>query len=372
MDTVFLTGATGLLGNEILRALLRQDLNTTILVLVRGEPRTSGPKFQNLVDDPLRSEFVRRVEPVWADLEKEGLGLSAQTREGLTERITHVIHSAAAVDFALPYAVARAANFDGTVRLIELVKRSRNLKAFAHISTAHVAGRRTGFVAEEELEHCCGFVNFYEQTKYETERFLRERMDELPISVYRSTTLIGDSRTGAVRQFNFFHNAIRLYYHSLIPAIPGDPLGHLDLIPVDWAAQAIRFLVMQNFHLATTYHVCAEPPRSYNLQQLIDATLDAFESSPHSTRHGIQKPSIVTPNQFDVMIREAQEESRAKILQLLKPFSYFLPHLVLPKVFGADNLHRDLPALSEQAAPDVREYYPKVVDFCLKTGWGRS
>jgi thioester reductase-like protein len=372
MDTILLTGATGLLGNEILHALLRQDPNPTVLVLIRGDPRTSQARFDGLADESVQSEFARRVEPVWADLEKDGLGLSPQTCEELAARITHVIHSAAAVDFALPYAAARSANFDGTVRLVELVRRSRNLKAFAHISTAHVAGRRTGFVAEGELEHGCGFVNFYEQTKYETERFLRERMDELPIAVYRSTTLIGDSRTGIVRQFNFFHNAIRMYYHSLMPAIPGDPRGHLDLIPVDWAARAIRYLVIQNFHPATTYHVCAEPPRSYNLQQLIDATLSAFESSPYSDRHGIQKPLIVTPDQFDALMKEAQDDGRGKVLQLLKPLSYFMPHLALPKVFGADNLHRDLAASSDLAVPDVRDYYPKVVDFCLKTRWGRS
>ncbi len=369
--TILLTGATGYLGNEILRTLLREDHDSKILVTVRGDPQTSRSKYENLIDDSLRREFTHRVEPVWADLEQDELGLAPDQRDALAERITHIIHSAAAVDFALPYLAARSANFDGTVRLVELARRASNLKAFAHISTAHIAGRRTGYIAEDDLEAPFGWVNFYEQTKFESEQFLRERMDELPIAIYRSTTLIGDSQTGAVRQFNFFHNAIKLYYHSMVPAIPGDPNGHLDLIPVDWSAQAIRYLALENFRAGATYHVCAEPPRSFTLRGLLDATLTVFETSPDSKKRDIKKPLVVSPEQFDRIVREAQAGGRSKILQLLKPLSYFMPHLALPKIFGAENLHRDLDA-SGLYVPNVREYYPKVVDYCLRTQWGRT
>jgi thioester reductase-like protein len=372
MNTILLTGATGLLGNEILRVLLHQDSSARILVLVRGNPKSALKKFENLVDEPQRVQFTERVEPVWADLEREGLGLTGREHEVISERVTHIIHSAAAVDFALSYSAARSANFDGTIRLLDFARSARHLKAFAYVSTAHVAGRRTGCIAEAELDHNRGFVNFYEQTKYETEQYLRDGMGDLPIAVYRSTTLIGDSRNGAVRQFNFFHNAIRLYYHGLVPAIPGDPRGHLDLIPVDWAARAIGFLAIEGFRPGTTYHVCAEPPRSYDLQGLIDATLQVFETSPESKRRGIPKPAIVTPEQFNVMVEEARRDGRGKILQLFKPLSYFMPHLALPKVFEAKNLHRDLPVANDMVVPDVREYYPKVVDYCLRMRWGRS
>ncbi len=369
---ILLTGATGLLGNQILRALLRAGHHESILVLVRGDPRAAQARFHGLVDESLHSQFARRVEAVWADLDKPGLGLSQPAAEGLAERITHIIHAAAAVDFALPYGAARSTNLDGTVRLVELAGRARNLKAFAHISTAHVAGRRAGFIAESELEHACGFVNSYEHTKYEAELFLRERMDELPIAVYRSTTLIGEARTGTVRQFNFFHNAMRLCYHGLLPVIPGDPCGHLDLIPTDWAAEVVRFLVMENFHPGTTYHVCAEPPRSFSLQELIEATLRAFESSAHARGHAVRKPRIISLDEFDAFVQAALDDGRGRILQLLKPLGYFMPHLALPKVFGAENLHRDLDARSDLAVPHVRAYYPQVVDFCLQTRWGRA
>src|SRR5207248_10602836 len=133
------------------------------------------------------------------------------------------------------------------------------------------------------------------------EQELRERMGELPIAVYRSTTLIGDGRSGAVRQFNFFHHAIRLCYHGLLPAFPGDPRGHIDLISADWAAEAIHYLCMRKFEPGATYHVCAEPPCSFCLQELIDATFCAFESSPHAKRRAFRKPAILPAPEFDAM-----------------------------------------------------------------------
>ncbi len=372
--TILLTGATGLLGNEILRTLLTRPeyADFRILVVVRGDPQTSQRKFDQLAEDTEHAEFARRVKPVWADLEQPDLGLAANARAELAEGITHIIHSAAVVDFALPYAAARSANYDGTVRLVELARGAKHLRALAHISTAHIAGRRTGFIVEDELEHDRGWVNFYEQTKYESEQYLRERMGELPIAVYRSTTLIGESQSGAVRQFNFFHNAIRLFYHSMVPAIPGEPTGHIDLIPVDWAAHTICYLALENFRSGATYHVCAEPPRSYTLEGLIDATAQVFAHSPYSKKRDVTKPRIVSAEEFDALVRDAQSNGRGgKLLQLLKPLSYFMPHLALPKIFDAANLHRDLDA-SGLRVPNVREYYPKVVEYCLRTQWGRE
>jgi alcohol-forming fatty acyl-CoA reductase len=135
---IFLTGATGLLGGEILKSVLASEPHARVIVLVRGDPA----RYANLIDGPLRAEFASRVEPVWGDLEKPGLGLDGRARAAITERMTHVIHSAASIDFALPYAAAHAVNYDGTARVYALAREARHLQAFAHISTANVPGHR--------------------------------------------------------------------------------------------------------------------------------------------------------------------------------------------------------------------------------------
>jgi thioester reductase-like protein len=238
----------------------------------------------------------------------------------------------------------------------------------AHISTAHIAGKRTGLVTEDELEHSAGFVNSYEQSKYEAEQFLRARMGELPIAVYRSSTLIGDSR-GVVRQFNFFHIAMRFAYHGLIPALPGVPEGHIDFIPVDYAALAISHLVDNNFRPGTTYHICAEPARSFTLQGLIDATFAAFLASPESRKKKFDQFPIVDSQTFERIVQRVAENGQARIAQALAPLSYFLPHLALPKVFDAAHTRRDLQG-SGLHVPHINTYYSKIVEYCLRTDWG--
>jgi len=106
-DTILLTGATGLLGNEILRVLLESSQCGSILVLIRAGRRDPQARFDALIGNSLRGEFARRVEPVWADLEQDRLGLTPTAYEQLAARVTHIIHSAAAVDFALPYDAVR-------------------------------------------------------------------------------------------------------------------------------------------------------------------------------------------------------------------------------------------------------------------------
>ena len=273
---IFLTGATGLLGGEILKSVLASEPHARVIVLVRGDPA----RYANLIDGPLRAEFASRVEPVWGDLEKPGLGLDGCVRAAITERMTHVIHSAASIDFAMPYAAAHAVNYDGTARVYDLAREARHLQAFAHVSTAYVAGRRTGIVTEDELEHDAGFVNAYEHTKYESEQFLRARMGELPIAVYRTVTMIGNSHDGIVRQFNYLHHSLRFLYHGLVPVIPADPSMHVDLIPADWAGDAVRFLTLHKFRQGATYHLCSGPQNSFSIHEFIDVTCRALAMSP--------------------------------------------------------------------------------------------
>jgi thioester reductase-like protein len=370
---LLLTGATGFLGNELLRCYLESPSDTQIRVLVRGDGDQAQRKFASLVagaDEATRARFSQRVTPVWGDLQLPRLGMDDEDYRTLAAQVTRVVNSAAAIDFALPLDAVRGVNLGGTKHLVEFALACPNLQAFAHISTAHVAGKRTGWIAEDELEHAAGFVNSYEQSKYEAEEYLHAQMADLPIAIYRSTTLIGDARTGAVRQFNFFHNAVRFLYHGLFPALPGVPDGHLDFIPVDWAARAIQYLAEDNFHPGTTYHICAEPAQSFTLQNLIDATYDCFAASPASKKKHIKRIPIVDQDTFEQIIAHAKNDGHGRIAQAVAPMNYFLPHLSLPKVFDATHLRRDLRD-SGRTVPVIRTYYAKVIDYCLETDWGR-
>jgi thioester reductase-like protein len=364
---IFLTGATGLFGGEVLKSILVSAPRARVIALVRGDPARCAALF----DDALRAEFARRVEPVSGDLEKPDLGLDSHVRAEITGEITHVIHSAASIDFAMPYETAHAINYGGTVRMYDLAAACPHLQAFAHISTAYVSGKRTGVISENDLEHDAGFVNAYECSKYESEQFVRARMGELPIAVYRTVTLIGNAADGAVRQYNYLHHSLRFMYHGLIPVIPAEPEFPVNVVPADWAAAAVCTLALTNFHPGTTYHLCAEPQDCISLREFIDLACQALATSPYSKKRHVPAPPIMASEEFQRMMEQERAAGRAdRLEQLMRPFGYFVEQLGLPKMFDAANRWRDLNGHGA-SVPPLTTYLPKVIDHCLRTDWGR-
>ncbi len=88
-----------------------------------------------------------------------------------------IIHCAASVSFDLPLDEARAVNTAGAARVAELAARTavrgNGLRRIVHVSTAYVAGQRTGTFGEDQMTIGLPFRNTYEQTKHEAEQLLR-------------------------------------------------------------------------------------------------------------------------------------------------------------------------------------------------------
>ena len=122
------------------------------------------------------------------------LGLDEATYSGLAGRVTHIIHSAADLRVDAPIDELRKTNVQGTANVLELaraVQRDHGLERYAHVSTAYVAGGRSGAIPEADLTEEYGFSNAYELSKYEGERLVQAAKSELPISVFRPGMIVG-------------------------------------------------------------------------------------------------------------------------------------------------------------------------------------
>ena len=155
MSVSFLTGVTGLVGSELLGPLLDAMPDRRVILLVR-DPRKIPPRGHDA-----------RVTAVEGDLARPDLGLQPATLRRIGKEVTEIIHCAADTRFRLPLEQARATNTHGTANLLKVARSCRRLEKFAHVSTAYVAGRRTGHIAEEVLGEHSGFINTYQQSKYE-------------------------------------------------------------------------------------------------------------------------------------------------------------------------------------------------------------
>lgn len=259
---VLLTGATGFLGTQIARRLLeREDLAIVALVRARNHETAVHALARAWWDWPaLAGAIGGRVEVVAGDVSARALGLDAATYAGLVRRLTHVVHAAADLRVEAPADELRRTNVDGVAHVLDLaraVHRDHGLARLAHVSTAYVAGGRRGAVPEEALTNAFGFQSAYELTKFEGERLIRGAAPEIPVSVFRPGMIVGDSRTGEVKTFNTFYAPLRLYLTGQLRMIPGSARLPVNIVPVDYVAEAIARLTFDPAAEGETFHLTA-------------------------------------------------------------------------------------------------------------------
>jgi nucleoside-diphosphate-sugar epimerase len=348
--TLLITGASGLIGSEIARRYLKNGADV-VLLAHRSPIELAGPQ-----------PWIVR-----GDITRPRLGLSLQSYRALTSTVTSILHCAARTDFSIGREEAERVNVDGTKHIVSLARDARHLEKLGVLSTVYDAGRRSGVIRERELSHSARFVNPYEQSKYRMERFLRKQ-DDLPVAVYRLSTVIG-GEDGQVRQFNAVHRALRLLYNGLVPMVPGTPQSRVDLISTDYATSALFELFDKRFAAGRTYHIAAGKRASIPLQELLEETAEAFSRfDRHWSRENVEIPPIVTLETFRILERSVGHTSSAFLKRILRSLKDFAPQLSYPKVFDTVETERSLRGTGI-FAPQVSDYYARVIRYCLASGW---
>jgi long-chain acyl-CoA synthetase len=259
-EVVFLTGATGFLGTQIARRLLARA-GLQLIVLVRGKSREEAAQRLCRIWWPwqeLAGAIGARVDVLSGDVSVPHLGLTEEEYESLAGRVTHIIHSAADLRLDGPIDELRRINVQGTAEVIALARKAdshHGLGRFAHVSTAYVAGRRTGDVPEEALSDARGFSNTYEQTKFEGELLVRAAGAELPVSVFRPGMIVGDSETGEIATFNTVYVPLRLYLTGKLKVTPCKGDLPVNVVPVDYVAGAVSRLAFDSRAEGRTFHL---------------------------------------------------------------------------------------------------------------------
>ena len=184
---VFMTGARGFLGRNLLEAAARKLPHTAFVLLARSEQAA----------EDLRGRFGwlgrDRLRIVQGDIVKPGLGL-APSESSMLASVNEVWHMAASTSFDdRERAAIYQSNVVGTQNVLAVARDLTQLDRFVYVSTAYVAGTAPGPIAEDELPSGGGFRNAYEATKWEAERTVRE--SRLPYTIFRPSIIMGNSRT---------------------------------------------------------------------------------------------------------------------------------------------------------------------------------
>ncbi|XP_029168438.1 fatty acyl-CoA reductase 1-like isoform X2 [Nylanderia fulva] len=145
-QSIFLTGATGFMGKVCMEKILRScpDVREVFILMRPKKEQSINERLEQILKlplfDKLRKEQpsnLKKIIPLFGDVSKENLGLSAADREMLVERVTIIIHAAASVRFndSLKYAIF--INTRSTRDICILAQDMKNLLALVYVSTAY-------------------------------------------------------------------------------------------------------------------------------------------------------------------------------------------------------------------------------------------
>jgi nucleoside-diphosphate-sugar epimerase len=314
-----------------------------------------------------------RVTAVVGDLTRADLGLDAACRRRLGRTVTEALHCAAATSFGLPIEAARAVNTEGTRAVLSLARGLAKLDKLGHVSTVYVAGRTAGVLAEAPAPHtAAGFCNAYQQSKREAEDLVLDAMSDVPAAIYRLSSIVGDSRTGRVDQWNHVHQLMRLFPRNVLPIAPGEPAAPVDLIPSDWAISAIAHRFGARFAAGSIAQICAGASASLSVRELVDLTARAYRRHPRRREWpDIRIPELVPLDEFEAYVERNRRAGDRLFAELLRVLCLFLPHLAIPQAF--DN-RVAMEGLAESGIdlPPIRGYYERIVEYGIDTAWGKK
>jgi thioester reductase-like protein len=360
---VLLTGATGLLGQYLLRDLLVRGHRVAVLARDSGQGSVAEQRIAEIV--AFWSESLGRTLGMplvfTGELRPDDLGLAVAERRWLTDHCRAVIHSAANLSFReTSQGEPWRTNVGGTESLLTLC-RDAGVPEWHQVSTAFVCGRRTGRITEEDSDNTPSFRNPYEESKFQAERLLRWTAG-IRVTIYRPSVIVGDSRTGQSRSFNglyrFLELAVRLAASNpragevrlpLRLPLTGEELW--NLVPVDWVSRAIVELLTRPQWHGRTFHLVSRSPVSTRLIRDIGAEVLKLPGVEFVGREGAAHPS-----RLEQLFLEGIQE--------------YWPYLDGNPQFACTNTCAALPDLPPPAVD--RPMLERLIRFAVANCWGRT
>jgi nucleoside-diphosphate-sugar epimerase len=355
-ETILVTGATGLIGGGVLQRMLDGNQELSAYVLVRDELRWKR-------DLARWGALASRITAVSGDLTAPGLRMDASIRTRIANEVTTIVHAAANTSFSRPLEESRLANTVGTANALELAWECRELKRFAYVSTAFVAGRATGKIVERDNGADKGWVNAYEQSKYEAECLVRS--SGMGWVIFRPSTVVCRGADGVVTQINGVHRALRIYHRGLAAMMPGARENLFDVITGDYVSDAIASLALHDRTGGRTIHVCSGK-RAPTVGELLDTAYDVWERDPEWKKRGLARAILTDLDTYGMFQRAVMDTGDPRLRALISSLSHFVPQLALPKQFDTTVVDE----LLEFTPPNASRYWGLMLENLIATGWG--
>ncbi len=329
--SIFITGSTGYLGAHI-ASLLMDSPDSRLNLLVRAKSKEEAGRrlwqaLQLHLDFPRFYRWLNeQVDLFLGDLTSPHFGLDPGEYDRLAKTTSSVIHGAASLNRKSEKTCLNV-NLRGTLEVIQLARAAQadhGLRRFSHISTVAVAGMRENEVIPEDQSIDWNRSDYdpYARTKKFCEHMLRELLPDAPITIFRPSIVMGDSRRPETTQFDMVEAFVFL---AKLPILPLRPLDRLDIVPVNFVAESIAQLHQKEKPQHEIYHLSSGLD-SQTCRQITDAFSKARGSSSPAYVPGLVKP-------FGGMVNFFSNRRGTTAGHMAALMKVFLPYLTWNTVF---------------------------------------
>ena len=380
---ILVTGVTGFLGSHLMAELLKKGYPVIALCRPKGDLGAAERMGRLLKWFGIGVEETRRLEVVEAFVDQPQLGLSNEKYARLLEQTDEVLHCAADTSFAERRRVrVEIVNVKGLANVLNMAL-AGNCRFFHYMSTAYVAGRRTGYCPEAFVD-THDFTNVYEETKNRGEKRVIEacRKGGLRCNIYRPSIVYGDSVTGKTLRFNALYYPVKTaqYFKNLylddilhnegknakkmgvrvkddgtvyLPIrIEKEESGRLNVIPVDFFVEACMAIMEESLE-GDIFHIVNKNPKS--LDDLVDYTQRFFNIT------GIR---AVEQSEFNKTARNALEILAAGYIDIYQPY------MQDTRVFGSEKADVILTRRGIRCPGFDYGIFERCITYAMEVDWG--
>jgi len=356
---IFITGITGTLGKEMLKEILTTS-NDRVILLIRRKSQWSHWDRARRIMVPMGLDGLlgTRVQVVEGDITEPQFGLKAHDLHLLMHQADTFYHVAALTSLNGSEEDCMRINLGGTreaLKLAWLLKREGKLKRFFYFSTAFAAGSRQTYCSlEDELPAEPAHANFYEASKFKAETEVRQAMHEgLPVTIFRPSIVVGDSRTGEVSEFNVIYPFMKLFAHGIMRKLPTRIDNTFNIVPIDFVIRAAIAISTQDDSVGKAYHLVTKTPPSVG---------DMMEVA-HEDYTEVPKIEILAPEDF---IPENLDANEQFVFQMLEPYLGYLNDNLS---FDTRNTDKALEGTGISFVDTDREFLRRIIGYAVRSGY---
>jgi thioester reductase-like protein len=370
-NAVLLTGATGFVGSELLPRILRARPDALVYCLIR--PRKGQPvearREKILAWAEIDSGDAERVVALQGDVSVPDLGLGEHF-DPVAREVGEIFNSAASPRFDFDLETARRINRDSTINVIGFALASAAhgpLRRLHHVSTAFVQGdpKRRAEGNGRPL-----FRNTYEQTKWEAEQSLFEVADKIPITCYRPSIIVGDSRTGRTLHFRGLYEPMKWVYIDGVTVLPIKPRLRFDAVPIDYVCDAIMALSSMPETAGGTYHLTAGSERAIDVKEYVELCLKHGRAWQRRVGEElVHEPELVSREQLPGFPEEKRREYQALFDAADQVASVLVPYTIEEQLFEDPETRQALEGTGIEC-PVLRDYVVNLIEYASNHHYG--